>query len=126
MSAIWIGRSLTFLFAAFMVFASIGPKLLGMGAAVESLTKIGWDARYVLVIGIIELTCLVLYLFPRTSVLGAILMTGLLGGAIASQLRADSPLFTHTLFGLYLGLAMWGGLWLRDGTLGAVFPIHVE
>lgn len=124
MSAIWIGRGLTFLFAAFMVIASIGPKLLGARVAADSLTKIGWDARYTLLIGVIELICLILYLVPRTSVLGAILMTGLLGGAIASQLRADSPTFTHTLFGLYLGLAMWGGLWLRSESLRALLPWH--
>ena len=72
----------------------------------------------------VELGCLVLFAIPRTSLLGAILTSALLGGAIASHLRAGSPLFSHTLFGVYLGLVMWGGLWLRDASLRAVFPIR--
>jgi DoxX-like protein len=67
-----------------------------------------------------------LYAVPRTSVLGAILLTGYLGGAIASHLRLGDPLFTHTLFGLYLGLLVWGGLYLRDGRLRALIPLHVD
>ena len=74
-------------------------------------------------IGLVELTCLVLYLIPRTSLLGAVLMMGLLGGAMATQIRAQSPLFSHVLFSIYLGLFMWGGLWLRDQRLRALFPI---
>ena len=64
-----------------------------------------------------------LYLVPATSLLGAVLMTGLLGGAIASQLRVDAPLLSHTLFGLYLGAVMWAGLWLRSPRLRDVFPL---
>ena len=74
-------------------------------------------------IGVIELACLVLYLVPRTSLLGAVLMMGLLGGAMATQIRVGSPLFSHTLFSVYLGLFMWGGLWLRDSRLRALFPV---
>jgi len=73
-------------------------------------------------IGLIELGCVLLYLFPRTSVLGAVLTMGLLGGAMATQIRVGNPLFTHILFSLYLGLFMWGGLWLRDKRLRAIFP----
>jgi hypothetical protein len=73
---------------------------------------------------LIELACLVLYLIPRTSVLGAILMMGLLGGAMATQIRAGSPLFSHVLFSLYLGLFMWGGLWLRAPDLRRLFPLR--
>ncbi len=83
-------------------------------------------AGYAFMIGIIELTCLVLYLIPRTSVLGAVLMMGLLGGAMATQIRAGSPLFSHILFSIYLGLFMWGGLWLRDPRVRALFPITRE
>ena len=77
-------------------------------------------------IGLIELACLVLYLIPRTSVLGGVLMMGLLGGAMATQIRAGSPLFSHILFSVYLGLFMWGGLWFRDPRLRALFPIVRE
>lgn len=120
---VWTGRTLTGLFALFMLGASIAPKLLGMPIAEETMTQLGWPSGYVLMIGLIELGCLLLYLYPRTSLLGAVLMMGLLGGAMATQIRAGSPLFSHILFSLYLGLFMWGGLWLRDPRLRALFPI---
>jgi hypothetical protein len=116
------GWALTGLFALFMLGASIAPKLLGMPVAAETLTGLGWP-DYTLLIGVLELTFVLLYLYPRTSVLGAVLMTGLLGGAMATHLRVGSPLFSHTLFGIYLGLTMWGGLWLRSPALRALFPI---
>ena len=119
---VWTGGVLTALFALFMLGASIAPKLLGLPVASETLEALGWSADYVLAIGLIELGYLLLYLFPRTSVLGAVLMTGLLGGAMATQVRVDNPLFSHQLFSLYLGLFMWGGLWLRDPQLRARFP----
>ena len=119
---IWTGRVLTGLFALFMLGASIAPKLLGLPIAEETMTQLGWPNGYVLMIGLIELTCLVLYLIPQTSVFGAVLMMGLLGGAMATQIRAGSPLFSHILFSIYLGLFMWGGLWLRDPTVRALFP----
>ena len=87
------------------------------------MAQLGWPPGYAFMIGIIELACVVLYLIPRTSVLGAVLMTGLLGGAMATQIRVDNPLFSHILFSLYLGLFMWGGLWLRDRRVRALFPI---
>lgn len=120
---LWTGRILTGLFALFMLGASISPKLLQMPVAEETMAQLGWPAGYAFTIGVIELACLVLYLIPRTSVLGAVLMMALLGGAMATQIRAGSPLFTHILFSLYLGLFMWGGLWLRDPRLRALFPI---
>jgi hypothetical protein len=120
---LWTGRALTGLFALFMLGASIAPKLLGLPVAEETMAQLGWPPGYVLMIGIIELTCVVLYLIPRTSVLGAVLMMALLGGAMATQIRAGSPLFSHILFSIYLGLFMWGGLWLRDPRVRALFPI---
>jgi hypothetical protein len=122
----WTGRSLTALFALFMLGASIAPKLLLMPIAEETMAQLGWPAGYAFMIGIIELVCLVLYLIPRTSVLGAVLMMGVFGGAIATQIRAGSPLFSHILFSVYLGLFMWGGLWLRDPRLRALFPVRRE
>jgi hypothetical protein len=123
---LWIGRTLTALFALFMAGASIAPKLLGMAVATDTLVALGWPARNVLLIGLMELTFLVLYLVPRTSVLGAVLMTGLLGGAMATQVRVDNPLFSHVLFSLYLGSFMWGGLWLRSPALRGVLPFVQE
>jgi len=119
---VWVGWVLTGLFALFMAGASITPKLAGMPIAEETLAQLGWPPGYALMIGVIELTCLVLYLFPRTSVFGAVVFTALLGGAMATQIRAGSPLFSHILFGVYLGLFMWCGLWLRDPALRALFP----
>lgn len=118
----WTGRVLTGLFALFMLGASIAPKLMGMPVAEATMDSLGWPPGYVLMIGVIELTCLVLYLIPRTSLFGAVLMMGLLGGAMATQIRAGSPLFSHVLFSVYLGLFMWGGLWLRSPQVRAVFP----
>lgn len=123
--SVWTGRLLSGLFVLFMLAASIAPKFLMTDMVVEqNMTPLGWPGKYLMLIALIELACVVLYVIPRTSLLGAVLMTGLLGGAIATNLRVENPLFSHTLFGLYLGLFMWGGLWLRDASLQAVFPIR--
>jgi hypothetical protein len=105
-----------------MLGASVTPKLFGMQLADDTMRQLGWPGGFVLMIGIIELVCVLLYVFPGTSVLGAVLTMGLLGGAMATQIRVGNPLFSHQLFSIYLGLFMWGGLWLRDPTLRAVFP----
>ncbi len=120
---LWTGRILSGLFALFMLGASISPKLLFLPVAEETMAQLGWPPGYAFMIGIIELACLVLYLIPRTSVLGAVLMMGIFGGAMATQIRVDNPLFSHILFSVYLGLFMWGGLWLRDARVRAVFPV---
>lgn len=124
--SVWIGRVLSGLFVLFMLGASIAPKFLfpDLAHANEAMDQLGWPHKYLLLIGAIELVGTVLYVIPRTSIFGAVLMTGLLGGAIASQLRVDNPLFSHILFGIYLGLFMWGGLWLRDPTLRALLPLR--
>ena len=123
---LWTGRILTGLFALFMLGASVAPKLLQLPVAEQTMAQLGWPAGFAFMIGTIELVCLVLYLIPRTSVLGAVLMMGLLGGAMATQIRVGSPLFSHILFSLYLGLFMWGGLWLRNPRVRALFPIARE
>ena len=117
------GWSMTALLVLFMLIASVAPKLLGAAVAVDALVELDWPPDYLLLIGLIELACVALFVFPRTSLLGAILMTGLLGGALASHLRAGSPLFSHTLFGIYLGVFMWVALWLREEKLRSVFPL---
>ena len=120
---LWTGRVLTGLFTLFMLGGSIAPKLAGARVATEAMTELGWDPRYTTMIGFIELSSLTLHLVPRTAFLGSVLMTALLGGAIATQLRAEQPMFSHVLFGVYLGLAMWGGLWLRSPQLRESLPI---
>jgi hypothetical protein len=117
-----VGWLLSGLYVLFMLGASVAPKLLGMEVADETMRQLGWPDGYVTMIGLIELACVLLYIWPRTSVLGAVLAMGLFGGAMATQVRVGNPLFSHELFGLYLGLFMWGGLWLRDPALRAIFP----
>ena len=108
------GWVMTALFALFMVVASVMPKFLEAAPAVESLVALGWPTRYLLLIGCLELASVVLFVIPRTSLVGAVAMTALLGGAVASHLRVGSPWFSHTLFGVYLGVFLWAALWLRD------------
>lgn len=122
MANIWIGRALSALFVLFMLGASVTPKLAGMSVAAETMAALGWPDGHILMIGLIELGCTLLYVIPQTAILGAVLMTGLLGGAMATQIRAEMPLFSNILFSLYLGLFMWGGLWLRRPDLRALFP----
>jgi hypothetical protein len=118
------GYTLSGLFVLFMLGASAAPKLLGMPVAGETMAALGWPAGYVVPIGILELALTLLYIYPRTSVLAAILFMGLFGGAMATQIRIGNPLFSHELFSIYLGLSMWGGLWLRDPALRALFPFR--
>src|SRR5690348_56506 len=119
---IWTGRVLTGLVTVFMLGASIAPKFMGMPIAEETMQQLGWPPGYVFSIGVVEFVCLALYLYPRTNLLGAVLFTGLLGGAMATHIRAGSPLFSHILFSVYLGAFMWGGLWLRDPTVRRLLP----
>jgi len=84
---------------------------------------VGWPLKYLLLIGLIELGCMVLFLIPQTALLGGVLTTALLGGSLAANLRVDNPMFSHTLFSIYLGLAVWLALWLREDRIRAVFPV---
>lgn len=120
---LWTGRVLTGLFAAFMVMDT-GIKLVGLPVVAQTLVQLGYPPEQGLVIGIIEAVCLALYLWPRTAVLGAVLFTAVMGGAVASHMRLNDPLVSHTLFGVWLGLIMWGGLWLRDPRLRAIIPLR--
>ena len=121
---LWTGRTLTGLFALFMLGASIAPKLLQLPVAEQTMAQLGWPAGHAFMIGLIELSCLILYLIPRTSLLGAVLMMGLLGGAMATQIRAGNPLFSHILFPVYVAFFVWGGLFLRETRLRALLPLR--
>ena len=118
-----IGWTLSALFALFMLGASVLPKLSGMAIADETMAALGWEGAPILLIGTLELICTLLFLTPPTAVLGGILMMAIYGGAITTQLRAGSPLTSHTLFAVYLGIVMWLALWLRDPRFRAVFPL---
>lgn len=121
-----MGRILSGIFVAFMLTASIAPKLVGASVADDTLRALGWPDGYTLLIGLIELTCVVLYLLPRTSIVGAVLMMAVFGGAMATQIRVENPLFSHTLFSVYLGVFMWGGLWLRNENLRRLLLVKAQ
>jgi hypothetical protein len=108
---------------AFMIFDG-GIKLVPLQAVIDASAPLGLPAAasFARSLGILGLACTALYAWPRTAVLGAILLTGYLGGAIATQLRIGAPLVSHVLFGVYLGLLLWGGLYLRDRRLRALLP----
>jgi hypothetical protein len=118
-SARWASRILTGLAALFLVFDTM-IKLVGMKEAVDGTVQLGFAPHHLPVIGMIEVVCLLLYLVPRTAPLGAVLWTGYFGGAIATHLRLDNPLVTHTLFPIYIAALLWGGLYLRDGRVRAL------
>jgi hypothetical protein len=124
-TARWTGRVLSGLVIVFMLFDG-AIKLVPWPIVTETMEKIGYGSSESLArtLGVITVACTVLYAIPPTSIVGAILLTGYLGGAMASHVRIGSPLFTHTLFGLYLGLMVWGGLWLRDRSLRSLIPFH--
>lgn len=121
--ALWAGRILSGLAIAFLTMDGI-IKLVPIQPVTDSLKDLGYPTSdgFARLLGVITLGCTALYAWPRTALLGAVIMTGLLGGAMASHIRLDHPLFTHTLFGLWLGLIVWGGLWLRDERVRRVMP----
>jgi len=116
---LWAGRILSGLAVLFFLFDSIS-KLMRLNAVVQAFAQIGYPTRFVSLIGAILLACVVVYLIPRTSILGAILLTGYLGGAIATNLRVEGPLFTNVLAPLYFAVLVWGGLYLRDDRVRAL------
>jgi hypothetical protein len=121
----WTGRVLSGLVIVFLLFDG-AIKLVPWPIVTETMDRMGYGSseNFARTLGAITIVCTVLYAVPPTSILGAILLTGYLGGAIASHVRLDSPLLSHTLFGLYLGLTLWGGLWLRDRSLRELIPFR--
>ena len=121
--SVLVGRVLSALAVLFLGFDA-AIKLVQLPVVGETLAELGYPSELGLTIGIVELVCLVLYAVPRTAVLGAILLTAVFGGGIASHIRIASPLFTHILFGVYLGLFVWGGLYLRSARLRDLIPLQ--
>ncbi|MER8720620.1 DoxX family protein [Mesorhizobium sp. M0999] len=121
--ALWTGRVLSGLIILFMIFDGV-IKLPPLDVVTQTMVPLGWpaDVNVARTLGIIGLISTALYALPRTSVPGAILLTGYLGGAIATNMRVGSPLFSHTLFSVYLGIILWGGLYLRDPNVRALIP----
>lgn len=116
---LWSGRILSAIAVLFLLMDTV-MKIVKADLAVAGTVELGYPESAVMTIGIVQLLCVVLYVVPRTSVLGAILLTGYLGGAIATHVRVGNPLFTHVLFPVYVAALVWGGLFLRDRRISAL------
>jgi hypothetical protein len=126
---LWTARILGALGVLLLLVDSV-IKVLRLPEAVEGTVSLGYPASAVLPIGLIELVSLALYVYPRTSRAGAVLLTGFLGGAIATHVRLGSPLFSHTLFPLYIAALLWGAILLREprrqgAGVGSTSPLRV-
>lgn len=117
---LWASYALSGFVILFMLFDGLA-KLFKQESVVESTVSLGFEEHHLLVMAILGLVATLLYAFPRTAILGAILLTGYYGGVIATHIRLDNPLFSHTLFSVYLSLFAWGGLWLRDSRIKRLF-----
>lgn len=119
--AIWTGRILSTLVVLFLIpdaiFKFLKPKMV-----VDVCTQLGLPISILNVLGVVLLACTLLYAIPRTSIFGAILLTGYLGGAVCTHLRVGDPLFSHVLFPTYLGILLWLGLYLRESRLRSLVP----
>ena len=121
--ALWAGRIISALPIVFLLFDSV-IKLVLINPVSESVDQLGFPVSLVRGIATIELVCIILYIIPRTSILGAILLTGFLGGAVAAHVRVGNPLYTHSLFPIYVGALIWLGLYLRDRRLRELVPLR--
>ena len=121
--ALWAGRIISALPALFLLVDGI-MKLVKPEPVVKATIELGYPESVIMALGMILLVCVILYMVPRTAVLGAILLTGYFGGAIAAQVRVGNPLFSHVLFPVYLAVLIWGGLFLRDPCLRALIPLR--
>jgi len=118
-SRVWTGRTLSTLAVLFMLFDGV-VKFFPIPAVTDSFAQLGYPANLAVTIAIIELACVALYVLPRTSLLGAIVLTGYFGGAIATHVRVENPLFSHVLFPTYVAALIWAGLYLRNDQLRAL------
>jgi len=119
----WAGRVLSGLFVLLLALDAV-MKFAKPAAVVEGTVKLGYPESVITPLGVVLLVSTVLYAVPRTAVLGAILLTGYLGGAVATHVRVGDPLATHTLFPVYIGVLLWLALVMRDARLRALLPIR--
>ncbi len=117
----WAGRIFSALPILLLLFDGMA-KVMRLAPVLEGTAKLGYPLGIVAPLGFTLLACTLLYAVPRTSVLGAILLTGYLGGAVATHVRVGDPLFTHVLFPTYVAAMVWGGLFLREARLRALLP----
>lgn len=121
----WAGWIITGLISAFMLLDA-AMKLAKPKPVIDAFARTGWPTELSVTLGVILLVSTALYLIPRTEILGAILLTGYLGGAVATNLRLENPLFSNTLFPVYFGVLVWGALWLRDRKIQELIPMRKE
>ncbi len=121
--SVWAGHVVSAVAVLFLLFDGV-LHLVRPAPVVEAFARLGYPIGLALGIGIVEIGCILLYVLPLTSILGAVLLTGYLGGATASQVRVGHPLFAESLFPVYIGVLVWGGLCMRDGRLRALFPLR--
>ena len=119
---LWTGRILSGVAIVFLLFDSI-TKILKVDAVVKASAQFGYPVSLLTAIGTILLVCLVVYVIPRTSILGALLLTGYLGGAVEANLRIGTPLFSNALFPIYFAVVVWGGLFLREKRVREIFSL---
>jgi len=119
---LWAGRIVTALGAAFMLFDGV-IHAMRIAPVIQAFQQLGYSLDIIVPLAVVELICTVLYIIPRTSILGAILLTGYLGGAVDSNLRAGNPLFSNILFPVYIAILLWAGLYLQNGRLRAIVPV---
>lgn len=120
---LWTGRIMSGIAALFLLFDGV-IHVLKITPVVDAFAQLGYPLGVSVSLGVIEIVCVILYLIPRTSAFGAILLTGYLGGAVATQVRVGAPLFSTTLFPVYVALLVWGGLYLRDDRVRALIPLR--
>ena len=120
----WAGYILSALPALFLLLDALG-KLFKPEPVVTGTLDLGYQESVIVPLGVLLLVCTALYIIPKTSMLGAILLTGYLGGAVATHVRLANPLFTHQLFPVYLGALLWLGLYLRDARLRSLLPFRI-
>jgi hypothetical protein len=121
----WAGHIVSALPTFFLLMDAI-VKLIKLAVTVEATVELGYSESIIVPLGIVLLICTVLYIVPKTSILGAILLTGYLGGAVATHARISNPVFTHMLFPVYLGILLWLGLFLRDERVRRLIPFRTE
>src|SRR5687767_2645747 len=119
---LWTARIMGGIVIAFMLMDSIF-KLIPNDIVTAGTVELGYQAHHIPVMGTLGLLSILLFAFPRTQILGAVLLTGYFGGAVATHVRLDNPLFSHILFPVYLAVLAWGSLWLRNENLRKLFPV---
>ena len=120
---LWTGRIMSAIVILFMLMDGV-MKFVKPAPVIQSTVELGYQDHHILWMGLLALIPAILYAIPQTAILGIVLLTGFWGGAINTHFRLDAPLFSHVLFPVYLAILGWGGLWLRDARLRAIFPVR--